>query len=87
MIFLQQLKDKKFVVLVCFIVLKFLFQYLLISADYDLQRDEFLHLEQAHHLSWGYLSVPPFTSWVSVIIFYLGNTVFWIKFFPALFGA
>ena len=87
MIFLQQLKDKKFVVLVCFIVLKFLLQYSLISADYDLQRDEFLHLEQAHHLSWGYLSVPPFTSWVSVIIFYLGNTIFWIKFFPALFGA
>ncbi|WP_232735212.1 glycosyltransferase family 39 protein [Flavobacterium sp. 5] len=62
-------------------------QYSLISSDYDLQRDEYLHLDQGHHLAWGYLSVPPFTSWISYIILLLGNSVFWIKFFPALFGA
>src|SRR5690606_32593048 len=54
---------------------------------YDLHRDEFLHLDQANHLAWGYLSVPPVTSWISYIIKILGNSVFWIKFFPALFGA
>lgn len=52
-----------------------------------MQRDEYLHLDQAHHLAWGYLSVPPVTSWISYIIFLLGNSVFWVKFFPALFGA
>jgi hypothetical protein len=61
-------------------------QYLLISPSYDLHRDEYLHLDQAKHLAWGYLSVPPFTSWISWIILQLGNAVFWVKFFPALFG-
>lgn len=77
---------RRTIILVGFIIAKFLLQYSLISPEYELQRDEFLHLDQAHHLAFGYLSVPPVTSWISSIIFFLGNTVFWIKFFPALFG-
>lgn len=78
--------NKKTLILIGFILLKFVLQYVLISPEYDLQRDEYLHLDQAHHLAWGYLSVPPVTSWISYIILLLGNSVFWIKFFPALFG-
>ena len=78
---------KKTLVLIGFIILKFVLQYALLSPEYDLQRDEYLHLDQAHHLAWGYLSVPPVTSWFSYLIFLLGNSVFWVKFFPALFGA
>ncbi len=78
---------KRSIVLTAFILLKFLLQYILISPAYDLQRDEYLHLDQANHLAWGYLSVPPLTSWISYVILQLGNSVFWIKFFPALFGA
>ncbi|WP_348798445.1 glycosyltransferase family 39 protein [Flavobacterium adhaerens] len=78
---------KQTALLLGFILLKFVLQYSLISPDYDLQRDEFLHLDQAHHLAWGYLSVPPLTSWISLLIYGLGNSVFWVKFFPALFGA
>ena len=78
---------KKTIILLGFILLKFLLQYILLSSDYDLQRDEYLHLDQAHHLAWGFQSVPPFTSWISYIIFQLGNSIFWVKFFPALFGA
>ena len=78
---------KKTLILIGFIVLKFLLQYSLISPGYDLQRDEYLHLDQAHHLAWGFESVPPFTSWISYIICLLGNSVFWVKFFPALFGS
>ena len=78
---------KKTAILLGFILLKFVLQYILISPEYDLQRDEYLHLDQAHHLAWGYLSVPPVTSWISYIIFLLGNSIFWIKFFPALFGS
>jgi hypothetical protein len=70
-----------------FILLKFVMQYVLVSPEYDLHRDEYLHLDQGKHLAWGYLSVPPFTSWISYIIGLLGNSVFWVKFFPALFGA
>lgn len=79
--------NKRTLILIGFIVLKFILQYSLIRSDYDLQRDEYLHLDQANHLAWGFLSVPPFTSWISYIIQWLGNSVFWIKFFPALFGA
>ncbi len=78
---------KKTFILLGFIILKFLLQYILISPEYDLQRDEYLHLDLGNHMAWGYLSVPPFTSWISKIIYLLGNSVFWIKFFPALFGA
>ncbi len=78
---------KKTIILVGFILLKFLLQYILISSDYDLQRDEYLHLDQGQHLAWGFQSVPPFTSWVSYLIHLLGNPVLGVKFFPALFGA
>ena len=78
---------KKTILLTIFIILKFVLQFVLISPEYELQRDEFLHLDQAHHLAWGYTSIPPVTSWISTIILLLGNSIFWIRFFPALFGA
>jgi hypothetical protein len=78
---------KKTLILISFIALKFILQFSLINIEYDLQRDEYLHLDQANHLAWGYTSIPPVTSWISTLIFFLGGTVFWIKFFPALFGA
>ncbi|MCW3089109.1 MAG: glycosyl transferase [Ferruginibacter sp.] len=79
--------SKKNLLLVFFILAKISLQYFLINPVYDLHRDEYLHLDQAKHLAWGYESVPPFTSWISWIILQLGDGVFWIKFFPALFGA
>ncbi|WP_420147277.1 glycosyltransferase family 39 protein [Spirosoma sp.] len=78
---------KKTAILTGFVLVKFVLQYVLISPEYDLHRDEYLHLDQASHLAWGYLSVPPVTSWISWIIKGLGNSVFWVRFFPALFGA
>jgi hypothetical protein len=78
---------KKTILLISFILLKFLLQYVLINPEYDLQRDEYLHLDQGDHLAWGYLSVPPVTSWISYIIKLLGGSVFWVKLFPAAFGA
>jgi len=75
------------IILIGFIALKFLLQAVLIHPAYDLHRDEFLHLDQANHLAWGFMSVPPMTSWISLVIKLLGNGVFWVKFFPALFGA
>ncbi|MGL2966691.1 glycosyltransferase family 39 protein [Flavobacterium sp. XGLA_31] len=78
---------KKTILLLGFIALKFILHCFLISPEYDLHRDEYLHLDQGRHLDWGYISVPPFTSWVSKLILLLGNDVFWVKFFPALFGA
>jgi 4-amino-4-deoxy-L-arabinose transferase-like glycosyltransferase len=78
---------KKTIVLLVLIIAKFILQYALINPVYDLHRDEYLHLDQGRHLAWGYVSVPPVTSWISYLIGLLGNSVFWVKFFPALFGA
>lgn len=86
-IYLLELMKKSTLILILFIIAKFILQYVLISPEYELQRDEFLHLDQAHHLAWGYISLPPVTSWFSYIIYSLGNSLFWIRFFPALFGA
>jgi hypothetical protein len=79
--------QKKTLLLLFFIILKFALQYLLVSPEYELHRDEYLHLDQGKHLALGYLSVPPFTSWISFLILSLGNGEYWVRFFPALFGA
>ena len=79
--------SKHLLILLGLILLKFILQFTLIAPDYELHRDEFLHLDLGNHLAWGYQSVPPLTSWISWLINFLGNSVFWVKFFPALFGA
>ncbi len=79
---------KKEAIILCgFIILKFVLQFILLNPEYELHRDEYLHIDIGQHLAWGYQSVPPLTAWISKIIFLLGNSVFWVKFFPALFGA
>ncbi|KFF03975.1 glycosyltransferase family 39 protein [Chryseobacterium luteum] len=78
---------KDHLLLFFFITAKFILQYSLISPEYELHRDEFLHLDQGSHLAWGYLSVPPVNSWLAWLIKIPGESVFWVKFFPALFGA
>jgi hypothetical protein len=74
-------------VLLLIIAIKFILQYVVVNPVYELHRDEFLHLDQANHLAFGFISVPPFTSLVSKIILLLGGDIFWVRFFPALFGA
>lgn len=81
------LDKQKYSVLFFFLACKFIIHFFLIDAVYDLHRDEYLHLDQANHLAWGYTSVPPVTSWISYLIKLLGNGLFWVKFFPVLFGA
>jgi hypothetical protein len=78
---------KKTIILCLFLVAKMILQYVVADPIYELQRDEYLHLDQAKHLAWGFHSVPPITSWLSWIILQLGNGYFWVKLFPALFGA
>lgn len=74
-------------ILILLLLLKFILQFMLVNPVYELHRDEFLHLNQADHLAFGFISVPPFTALVSKLIFLLGGNIFWIRFFPALFGA
>jgi len=78
---------KKYWVLLALIAVKFILQFVLVNPIYELHRDEFLHLDQAFHPAAGYISVPPFSAWMASLIYILGGGLFWIRFFPALFGA
>jgi len=73
-------------ILFVLIIIKMVLQYVVVNPVYELHRDEFLYLNQADHLSFGYISVPPLTAVISKIIYLLGGGLFWIRFFPALFG-
>lgn len=73
--------------LLSFIIIKMIFQFAVLSPYYELHRDEYLHLDMGNHLAAGYLSVPPLTAFNSLLIKWLGNNFFWVKFFPALYGA
>ena len=58
------------------------------NTNYDLHRDAFLYYALGEHLDWGYVSVPPFIALVSRIsVFLFGNTVFALRFFPAVVGS
>ena len=77
----------KYGILFLLILIKLILQYAMVNSVYELHRDEFLYLDQAFHPAAGYISVPPFTSWIAAIIHLLGGGLFWVRFFPALFGA
>ncbi|MBE0646870.1 MAG: glycosyltransferase family 39 protein [Bacteroidales bacterium] len=56
--------------------------------NFELHRDAYLYYAQSEHLAWGFFSVPPFTALVTkfaTLIF--GNTVFGMRFFPAIIGS
>ena len=73
--------------LIAFLVAKMVLQYSVVDPGYELHRDEFLYLDQAHHMAAGFISVPPLMSWIAKLISLLGGSVFWVRFFPALAGA
>ncbi|WP_204353214.1 ArnT family glycosyltransferase [Pedobacter yulinensis] len=73
--------------LIFFLVLKISLSYLLVNRVYELHRDEYLHLDLGNHLAAGYTSVPPLTGIVSALIKLAGGGFFWVRLWPALFGA
>ncbi len=71
---------------IIFVILK-LSVHFLTNTNYELHRDAYLYLAQGDHLAWGYLSVPPFTAFMSKIIrFLFGESVFALRLLPAIFG-
>lgn len=74
-------------ILLVLVTVKFILQFVVVNQVYELHRDEFLYLNQAYHFAFGYISVPPFTAVIAKIVYFLGGGLFWVRFFPALFGA
>ncbi len=75
------------IILLAAILIKLVLQFLLVQPVYELHRDEFLHIDQGRHLAWGYVSVPPLTSWTSWIVLQFGASEFLVRLVPALWGA
>ena len=67
--------NKHSIILLLFVIVKFVLQYLLIHNSFDLHRDEYLHLGQAKQLAWGFDSVPPFTFLLSYIILFYNTKI------------
>jgi hypothetical protein len=78
-------KEKR--ILYTLAAIKFILPFLLQNSYYSLQRDEFLYLAEGHHMAWGYMEVPPLLSVFAWITNLFGDGMFWVKFWPSLFGA
>jgi Dolichyl-phosphate-mannose-protein mannosyltransferase len=68
-------------------LLKFILPFFLQSSVYEPHRDEFLYLAEGSHPAFGFMEVPPLLSVFAWITRLFGNGMFWIKFWPSLFGA
>jgi Dolichyl-phosphate-mannose-protein mannosyltransferase len=80
----QQNKFRKLIFLLA--ILKLILPYLLQNSFYQPHRDEYLYLAEGHHLAWGYMEVPPILSVFAWLTNLFGGGMFWIKFWPDLFG-
>jgi 4-amino-4-deoxy-L-arabinose transferase-like glycosyltransferase len=69
------------------LLVKFALPFFLYHPAYELHRDEFLYYQQGQHLSVGFLENPPLIGLLGYLSSLLGGGWFWIKFWPALFGA
>ncbi len=67
--------------------IKLIAPFFLQNSFYQPHRDEYLYLAEAHHMAWGYMEVPPLLSVFAWITNFFGGTIFWIKIWPAIFGA
>ncbi|MGH2563275.1 MAG: glycosyltransferase family 39 protein [Ginsengibacter sp.] len=67
-------------------LIKFIAPYLLQNSFYEPHRDEFLYLAEGYHLAWGFAEVPPMLSIFAWLTHLFGDGMFWIKFWPNMFG-
>lgn len=58
------------------------------NGEYGFHRDEFLYIALGEHLAWGFVEIPPSIAIVANISRnLLGDSLFAIRFFPAVVGA
>lgn len=67
--------------------IKLVIPFLLQNAIYEPHRDEMLYLAEGNHMAWGFMEVPPMLSVFAWLTNLLGDSLFWVKFWPSLFGA
>ena len=73
-------------IIIGFAILKLII-HLLVSTNYELQRDAYLYLALGDHPAWGYVSVPPSIAFFGKLTqFLFGSSAFAVRIFPALLG-
>ena len=71
-----------------FLVTAKLLVHFLTNGEYGFHRDEFLYIALGEHLAWGYVEIPPSIAIIANISRnLLGDSIFAIRFFPAIVGA
>lgn len=79
---------KSFWLLTISLVIVKLLIHFFTNTNYELHRDEMLYFAMGSHLSWGFASTPPFISFLAFVVKSIfGYQEFFVKLFPALFGA
>lgn len=78
---------KEYRVLYLLAGIKFILPFILQNGVYEPQRDEFLYLAEGHHMAWGFMEIPPLLSVFAWFTNLFGDSMFWLKFWPSLFGA
>ncbi|HXR84231.1 MAG TPA: glycosyltransferase family 39 protein [Hanamia sp.] len=78
---------KEYKLLYLLALIKFVLPFILQNSFYEPQRDEFLYLAEARHMAWGYMEIPPLLSVFAWFTNLFGASMFWLKFWPSLFGA
>lgn len=73
--------------LLAFLALAKLLIHFYTNGNYGLHRDELLYLAMGEHLSWGYLEVPPSIAVFAKLTRLGGDSLFAVRFFPALLGS
>ncbi|MFL5774515.1 MAG: ArnT family glycosyltransferase [Flavisolibacter sp.] len=80
------MKRNTFILLLLAIV-KLLMPLLLHHHEFELHRDEYLYYQQGQHWDLGFLENPPMIGILGSLSYMLGGSFFWIRLWPALFGA
>lgn len=77
----------EWILILSFALLKLLFHFFTYD-NFELHRDAYLYYAQSEHMAWGFVAVPPTAAVIgkaATLLF--GNTVFGLRFFPALIGS
>ena len=62
--------------------------HFLTNGGYGYFRDEFYYMACGEHLDWGYVDQPPFVALMAYVTRHLlGDSLFALRFFPAVCGA
>jgi len=84
---MMKLNKPLWILIIFLALIKFLLPFILQSPLYEPHRDEFLYLAEGNHAAWGFMEVPPLLSVFAWLTNLFGGSIFWIKFWPSIFGS